>query len=49
MQQKPLILMERNQLSNFSSKIHLQRVRISLPMEKAAEPWNTDLGDQCAS
>jgi hypothetical protein len=33
------------EVSNFSLKIHLQRVRNSLPMEKAAEPWNADVGE----
>jgi hypothetical protein len=34
------------ELSTFSLKIHLQRVRKSMPMEKAAEPWNADLATQ---
>jgi hypothetical protein len=34
------------QLSTFSLKIHLLPVRNSMPMEKPAEPWNADPGEQ---
>jgi hypothetical protein len=33
------------ELFTLSLEIHLQRVRTSMPMEKAAEPWNADLGE----